>query len=464
MKNVAKMKNHLLLITALVVALVIPTRQASADADNDGNNQTLRGRLVAVGIPGASAISPVGTFLPGGPIHDNPAFAAYTQPGRVLDPVRILVGSRSNFGAPLASHDEQEGAFLSIEPRGDQVLLIPPHFAAAGGQASALGGRLQMYSCNSPEFRNGVNNPSAVTADFTGVSNPLGLSINNAFGRLWPANAPTGIEGIGTSTILDPTGIPLAGAPNTQAGGVFAGDLTPRLPAQVLPGALRRGAVGTAFLGRSPDGSTRAVFCVVLADGSLIQAHTAQAVDGLAPRGTVGPLLDRRWSDQPDNHNNHSAQPRLGVIFNYTPTRILYVTEPFRDTIAVIEIIDDGVIFRVGSVHRFHSEALNGPVDLAPAEIETSDTNWASNTTLEEDADFYVANRGDNTIVRMRQDGTVVAVRRVRLADGRSLGNARLNGIAVSPDGSKIWVTVTGRLPGSGQREGAVIELPAFGE
>jgi hypothetical protein len=468
MENGTKMKNHLLLIIVLLVALVIGpghfTRQASADLDNNGINQSLRGRIVAVGVPGASAISPVGTFLPGGPIHDNPAFAVYTQPGRVLDPARILVASSSNFGAPVANHDEQEGAFLSIDPRSDQALLIPPDFASAGGQALALGGRVQMYSCNSPEFLNGVSNPSAVTSDFTSVSNPLGLSINNAFGRLWPANAPTGLGGIGTSTILDPTGIPLAGAPNTQAGGVFAGNLTPRLPAQVLPGALNRGAVGTAFLGRSPDGSTRAVFSVVLADGSIIQAHTAQAVDGLAPQGTVGSLVDRRWNDKHDEHNDRSASPSLGVILNYTPTRILYVTEPFRDAIAAIELIDDGVIFRVSSVHRFHSEALNGPIDLAPAEVETSDPDWASNTTLEEGADFYIANRGNNTIVRMRQDGTVVAVRRVRLADGRSLGNARLNGIAVSPDRSKIWVTVTGRLPGSGHTEGAVLELPAFGE
>jgi hypothetical protein len=146
-------------------------------------------------------------------------------------------------------------------------------------------------SAQSPAFLNGINTPSAVTAGFTGVSNPLGFSINNAFGRLWPANAPMGLYRIGTSTILDPTGIPLANAPNQQAGGVFAGHLTPRLPTQVLPGALNRGAVGTAFLGRSPDGSTKAVFSVVLADGSIVQAHTLQAVDGLAPEGTVSPLL-----------------------------------------------------------------------------------------------------------------------------------------------------------------------------
>src|SRR5437660_4689254 len=63
----------------------------------------LDGRLVATGIPGASAVAPVGTFLPGGPIHDNPVLHAFTQPGRVLDPTRILVGGRSNFGAPKAN-------------------------------------------------------------------------------------------------------------------------------------------------------------------------------------------------------------------------------------------------------------------------------------------------------------------------------------------------------------------------
>jgi hypothetical protein len=62
----------------------------------------------------------------------------------------------------------------------------------------------------------------------------------------------------------------------------------------------------------------------------------------------------------------------------------------------------------------------------------------------------------------MRQDGTVVAVREVRLANGRSLGNGRVNGIASSPDGSTIWVTVTGHLPSHGHLTGAVLELPAF--
>jgi hypothetical protein len=424
--------------------------------------ESLTGRIVAVGIPGASAISPVGIFLAGGPIHDNPTFAAYTLPGRILDPMRILVGSRSNFGAPVANPGQQEGAFLSIDPWSAKALVIPPEFAAGGGQASALGGLVQMFSAQSPAFLNEINTPLAVTAGFTGVSNPLGFSINNAFGRLWPANSPTGLYGIGTSTILDPTGIPLANAPNPIAGGVFASNLTPRLPNQILPGELNRAAVGTAFLGRSPDGSMKAVFSVVIADGSIVQANTLKAVDGLAPVGTVSPLLGRRWDD--DDDDGRGASPRLGVILNYSPTRILYVSEPFQNTIAALDLTDDGVIFRVAQVRRLRAKELNQPVDLAPATNETSDPNWSSNTTLDVGADFYVANRGNNTIVRLRQDGTVVAVRRVVLADNRPLGNGRLNGIAVSPDRKTIWVTVTGHLTGKENLRGAVLELPAFSD
>jgi hypothetical protein len=448
----------------LIAILTTIANRYVGKADDEDGHQFIAGRIVALGIPGVSAVAPVGVFLPGGPIHDNPKFAPFTQPGRVLDPARILVGSGSNFGALVANPGQQEGSFLSIDPRNPQPLVIPPDFAASDGQAATLGGLVQMFSAQSPVFLNGNNNPSAITAAFTGVSNPLGISINNAFGRLWPANSPTGLNGIGTSTILDPTGIPLAGAPNPQAGGVFAGNLTQRLPAQILTGALSRGAVGTAFLGRSPDGSGRAVFSVVLADGSIIQAHTAKAVDGLAPSGTISPLIARSGEDgeESDDNERKESSPRLGVILNYSPTRILYVSEPFQDSIVAIELIDDGVIFRVGSVRRFRSEALDQPVDLAPAENETVNPNWSSNTTLDVGADFYVANRGNNTIVRMRQDGTVVAVRRVRLQDSRPLGNARLNGIAVSADHNKIWVTVTGHIRGTGNLTGAVLELPTF--
>jgi hypothetical protein len=72
--------------------------------------QGIKARIVAVNIPGASAISQVGTFVSGGSLTPAPPsgcknpspiptnFSAYTQRGAVLDPDRLLVGSRSNFG------------------------------------------------------------------------------------------------------------------------------------------------------------------------------------------------------------------------------------------------------------------------------------------------------------------------------------------------------------------------------
>src|SRR6266496_6162603 len=119
-------------------------------ANEDNETPVLRGRIVAVNIPGASAISAVGTFLPGGPIHDKPSFAAFTQPGKILDPTRILVGSSSNFGAPRANAGQREGSFLSIDASGEDVLAVPDDFAAADGQVAvekcgALR-RIQLYA------------------------------------------------------------------------------------------------------------------------------------------------------------------------------------------------------------------------------------------------------------------------------------------------------------------------------
>ncbi|HSS61357.1 MAG TPA: hypothetical protein VLK30_07870 [Candidatus Limnocylindrales bacterium] len=426
-------------------------------------------RVVAIGIPGASGISPVGTFLPGGPIHDNPTLAAFTQPGRVLDPVRFVVGSTSNFGAPIANPDQLSGSFLSVDPRGGAILEVPPMFASAGDQAVALGGALQMYSAQSPTWRNGFYNPGAVTAAQTGVSNPLGISINNAFGRLWPANAPYGLSGPGTSTIDDPDGRPLKGAPNALTGGVYFGNLTGRQPAQVIPGALDKAAVGTAFLGHSADGSTRAVFCVIVADGSIVQEHTGKGLDGLAPAATVQPLDGQQWgNDEGDNQGEDGARvatPRLGAIVNYANAIVLFVSQPFDNSILALGLQTGGAagsqVFMPTTARTITSSALDEPVDLAPVHIETEHPNWASNTTLEENSDFYVCNRGNGTVARMGQDGSVVSVRRIK-PNGRSLGGAKLNGIATSSDASRIWLTYVGRLPGLHDNLGGVLEVPAF--
>lgn len=446
----------------------------------------LDARLIATNIPGASALAQVGTFRKADPnkppdtCHPTPiptAFPSYILPGAVLDPIRILVGSRSNFGAPLAAGAGQEGSFISVDPTGPGTLGVPENFARSGTQASAHGGRVQMFSANSPQWLNGVNNSGANTKQYTGVSNPLGLSNNYAFGRIWPANAPFGAGGVGSSSILDPTGRPLKGAPNALIGGVYVGKLTDRdqvtSAPQIIPGTLNTGAVGTAFIGPSPDGSCKAVFAVVTADGAIVQEHTLKGLDGLASSGTIDALQGHSWGPP-----LQGVEPRLGVMMNpYVtdqPPSValqLFVSEPFKNTIAVINLVIGGPsgppsnqVFRSSNIKRISSRVLNQPVDFAPAMMcctnDTDSINWASNTTLDQGSDFYVANRGDNTIVRMKQDGSVVALRRVTIGGGNPLGGAKLNGIATSVDGTKIYVTFTG--PGE-KEQGGLLQLPAFG-
>ena len=68
----------------------------------------------------------------------------------------------------------------------------------------------------------------------------------------------------------------------------------------------------------------------------------------------------------------------------------------------------------------------------------------------------YVANRGNNTIVRMGQGGNVLGVRGVALDS--PVNNASLNGIATSTDSKTIYVTVTS----PSNIQGGVLALPAF--
>jgi hypothetical protein len=99
------------------------------------------------------------------------------------------------------------------------------------------------------------------------------------------------------------------------------------------------------------------------------------------------------------------------------------------------------------------------PVDLVAVrrDIDSADVLWASNTTLDDGSDFYVVNRGNNTIVRMTQQGTVVAVRQVTSVNPY-LDGAQLNGITTSTDRLYIYVTFTG----PGPKNGGVLRLDAF--
>jgi hypothetical protein len=414
----------------------------------DGAIPILTGRLVAVGIPGVGAVSAVGRFLPGGPIHDKPAFRAFTQAGAVLDPERILVASTSNFGAPESRSGLPSGAVLSIDPRGGEPIVVPDNFAAVGGQASTHAGRVILFTANSPAFVNGFYNSGAVTADLPPIAAPTAISLNNAFGRVWVTSMPIGVEGPGLHSVIDPDGRPLDGAPNKTAGGVFTGARTNRVP-QLVNGSMATGALATALLGKSPDGSGRAVFAGLNADGSLVQVHVEKGVDGLAPVGTITPMREG------------AGVSRSGMVLNWVPDVVLYVADPLANSILALDLRSDGTIYHVEGTSRLSSAAFDLPVDLAPVVAEAVSPSFSSNTTAAGAADLYVANRGNGTILRLKQDGTVVAIRRVNLQGTRPLGAGQLNGIAVSPDARRIWITINGRL--AGYPEGAVIELPAFG-
>jgi hypothetical protein len=76
----------------------------------------------------------------------------------------------------------------------------------------------------------------------------------------------------------------------------------------------------------------------------------------------------------------------------------------------------------------------------------------------------YVANQGDNTIVRMKQDGTVVAIRRVTV-NGQPLDNVALKGIAASADVSDakpLPSTIFATFVDPNRGQGGVLAMPAF--
>jgi hypothetical protein len=404
--------------------------------------------VVARGIPGAGAITQVGTFHRGSPFHDKAPFAALTAPGMILDPARLLVASSSSFGAALARPSEAPGAVLSLDVTHGEI-DVPADLATAGGQAAMADGRARVYAGADAAFLNGINSPAAVTAALPAASLPLGISLNRGFGRPWIANAPTGASGAGTLTVDDPSGAPLAGAPDPVAGGVFAGDLTNRATSTK---GLDHGALATALLTKSPDGTGRAVFLAAEADGSIVQVHVQKGVDAFAPAGTFTPLpavtVDAAQSMSRD------AVTRVGLVFNWVPTRIAYVTDPLADRIVALDVGDDGTLFSASAPRVIASRWFDRPVDLAAAVPEVASDSFASNTTLGGGSDLYVLNRGNNSIVRITQAGAFVEARHI-LAE---LPPFRANGLTVSEDAQTIWVTVV--MEGGG---GAVLAMPAFG-
>jgi Di-haem oxidoreductase, putative peroxidase len=440
------------------------------DRDRDERGGVVHAQVVATGIPGAGAICQIGSFLRSSPIHDRPAFIPFTAPGAVLNGDRLLVGSTSNYGAPLGNAGQYPGTVLSIDP--SAPVAVPAGFAAAGDQASAVGGRVQVYVANNAQFLNSRFEPQAATANEVGASLPLGISLNSGNGRPWFANAPNGAAGNGTITVIDPNGAPLAGAPSATAGGVFAGNATNR------PGStagITSGAVGTAIISKSSDGSGRAVFASVGADGAIVQVHVQKGVDALVPAGALTPIPTITPATAASNDRHTIA--RRGIAFNWVPNRVLYVVDPQKDRVLAFDIGDNGTLFTASAPrvlgepehHRRHGHhwdhddcdgddddgMFDIPIDVAPTIPEIASENFASNSTLAGGADLYVLNRGNNSIVRVTQDGKKVASRKIQVDGQRGF---RANGLGVSPDGKTIWIT--GQTENGG---GVVTKIAGFG-
>jgi hypothetical protein len=451
-------------VRLLMVALLLGAGVAPAATPADRLPVvTLKTRVVATGLHQAFGVRQVGRFHGGGPFTSNAEFLLQTQAGRVLDPERVLIAVDDNFGATLGNASHAPGAVLSIDPRAAsdaRPLVVPVDLATT---VVVRGAPVMLYSAQSAKFMNHRHNGNARTASLAGVSGPRYVSVNNAFGRPWIANAPLGLHGAGSESVLDPDGAPLANAPSDEAGGVFFAaetnrsstpravrtgwfaSLLNRQPSGPLtPGSIEQGALGTALLGASPDGSGFAVFAVVTGSGAVVQVHVQDGVDGLAPPGTID--VGR---DDPGV---------IGIAFKWNPDRALFVVDSGRDRIAVLHLADDMRHFKLAHTSHIESPWLHRPTDLAACIPEIANPRFASHTTLAGGSDLYVVNRGDGSLLRMRQDGSVIARAEIVWPDGRPIGADSLRSVAVSADAQRIWLTARAR-DGSGS---VLLETSAF--
>jgi hypothetical protein len=352
-----------------------------------------------------------------------------------LDPARVLIASSSNFGAPAALTNAAEGAVLSIDPAG-KTMAVPFDFAALGAQASALHGRVQLFTAQSSRFEGAINSSNGSPAAMPAVSNPLGISINNATGLLAFANARWGE-------------VRIAGPDGTLSSDAA----TP--PGGPLPGT----SVAVALLGPSPESPQKPALAILMADGSIVQMSEGKAI-ALAPAGTLLALPFMASSRQAAGR---FGVTRTGMIMSWLPDRVLYAADPGRNAAVALTLVSGAGGFRISTSRILSLPEFDVPVDLAPVVPEVADPVYSSNTSLARGSDIYAVNRGNGTVLRMRQDGVAVAMRRIALPGGGYLGPGRLNGIAVSPEAQRVWLTVDGPLPGYLDAPGAVLEIPAFG-
>lgn len=138
------------------------------------------------------------------------------------------------------------------------------------------------------------------------------------------------------------------------------------------------------------------------------------------------------------------CDPFLRMGLTYVPaTRTLFVANPLgRSVTSVFLSVSgsasaQGLLYQSGRIHLDVGGFLNTPVDVVPVEPLPVSTTMAT-----ESSDLYVADRGSGTIVRITQSGQFVAVRRPIIA-GQPVAPGTLAGLAISPDGETLYLTLS---------------------
>src|SRR5262249_57245367 len=135
---------------------------------------------------------------------------------------------------------------------------------------------------------------------------------------------------------------------------------------------------------KSPDLGIRAVFFAALADGSVAQIHVEKGVDDLVPPRSFTPIPGISPESVESSHPR--VVTRVGMIFNWVPTRILYVTDPLADRILSLDINNEDTtpqtLFKATNARYLSGRHLNELIDIAPATPEVVARTFASNTTL----------------------------------------------------------------------------------
>ena len=157
-------------IEALVLAIALagcgtgPDSAGTVETESSSSDLSLRdpffmppirAQVVAQGIPGAGAITQVGTFHRGSPIHDKATLNPSIAPGMVLDPARLLVASSSSFGATLSRPAEAPGArpFARRQPRSRHGGARSGDRRRTGGQRRRAGADLCQSGRRVPQQR-----------------------------------------------------------------------------------------------------------------------------------------------------------------------------------------------------------------------------------------------------------------------------------------------------------------------